>query len=139
MPTRNTKLLSNRNIKPSLKNLDAKKSCLSKNNIPMKFSQHNKLRTEEQTRPQSFASEKPQEPDEEMGTLRMKDANKTKVVRSILNSPAAVNPSDSSTHQRHAAKKPRGKNPKLKIKVLMAAVSLPPRSARKEISAGNPE
>jgi hypothetical protein len=98
---------------------------------------------EEQNNPQSVASKKRQEPDEEMGTLRMKDANNTTPIRScfsITNPSEAVNDSpEGATYQRHAAKKPRGKYPKLKIKVQMAAVSLLPSSTRLKTSAGNPE
>jgi hypothetical protein len=110
MSTRNTKLFSNRDIRPSRpKNPVAKKSFIFKSNIPMKFSQLYKRTTDDQTKFQSFTTKKRQDPDEEMGTLGIKDANKTKVVRSILNSSASVNPSESSTHQRQAAKKRRGK------------------------------
>jgi hypothetical protein len=109
MPTSNSNLASNQGHSLSSSKPVAKKRFLSKSNILMKLSQHNKSTTEEQTRPQSFTTKKPQEPDEEMGTLRMKDANNTKVVRSILNSSEAANPSDRSTHQRQAAKKRRGK------------------------------
>jgi hypothetical protein len=107
--TRNSELPSSRELGLSSPKPVAKKSFLSKSNIPMKFSQHNKRTTVEQTKPQFFTTKKRQDPDEEMGTIRMKDANKTKVVRSILNSSVAVNPSDCSTHQRQAARKRKGK------------------------------
>jgi hypothetical protein len=98
---------------------------------------------EEQTNPHSVASEKRQEPDEEMGTLRIKDANKTTLIRScfsITNPSVAANVSpEGVTRQRHIEKKSRGKYPLLKIKVLMAAVSLPSSSARIKTTSGNPE
>jgi hypothetical protein len=109
MPTSNSNLPSNQGNSLSSPKPVAEKIFLSKSNIPMKFSQHNKRTTVEQTKPQSFTTKKRQEPDEEMGTLRMKDEKKTKVVRSILNSPVAVNQSDCSNHQRQAAQKQRGK------------------------------
>jgi hypothetical protein len=112
MPTRNTKLLSNRESRPSSpKNPVAKKSLLSKNNIPLKFSQHNKRRAEEQTRPQTLTSKNPKKA-EENGTLRIKDANKTTLISSSIcntNQSVAIKAPEGATHQRHAAKKLRDK------------------------------
>jgi hypothetical protein len=102
--TRNSELLSSRELGLSSPKPVVKNSFISKSNIPL-----NKRTTDDQIKPQSFTTKKLQEPDEEMGTLCIKDANKTKVVQSTLNSSAAVNQSDSSTHRRQAAKKRRGK------------------------------
>jgi hypothetical protein len=88
-------------------------SCLSKNNITLKkYKQLTEQTPEEQTKPQAFTPDKNQKKIEEKGTLRMKDASKTKLIRSgfsIKKPSLALNVPVDATHQRRAAKKPRGK------------------------------
>jgi hypothetical protein len=142
MPTRNSSLTCSQELRPSSpKNPFAKKRFPSKNNIPLKKVSQLRER-EEHTIPLYFASEKLQEQDKENVPLRFKDANKTKLVRSCFNikrPSVTIRAAGGSARQRDAAKKRRCKYSKLKIKVLMAAASLPSRSARIETSCGNPE
>jgi hypothetical protein len=142
--TCNSNRPSNQEIGFSSKNPEAKESYISKNNNPLKkVSRIKERKPEEQNKLPSLNSENLQEPEEEPDALCIKDANKTKLIRScfnITNPSEAVNDSpEGVTQQRHTEKKSRGKYPKLKIKVLMAAVSLPSRIARLETSSGNPE
>jgi hypothetical protein len=135
MPISNSNRQSSQEIAFSSKNPAAKESCRSKNDIPLKkVSRIKERKPEEQNKLPSLNSENLQEPDEEMGTLRNKDANKTTPIHSCLRktnpSEAVNNAPDGATYQRYTEKKSRGKNPKLKIKVLIAAVSLPSSSAR---------
>jgi hypothetical protein len=99
----------------SSKNPSAKERYLSKNNMPlMKVSHLTERKPEEQAKPPSFNSEKLQEPEEEM-TLRMKDTDKTTLIRSCFNikkPPVTTKTTECSTHQ------PRGKFPLLKLRLL---------------------
>jgi hypothetical protein len=144
MTTSNSNRPSNQEIGFSSENPRTKESYIYKNKIPLdKANQLAERKPKEQTIPLSLTSKKLQEPEEETDALGIKDANKTTLIRSCFNitnpSEAANDSPEGATHQRHTEKKSRGKYPKLKIKVLMAAESFPSRIARKETSSGNPE
>jgi hypothetical protein len=114
MPTRHSNRPSNREIKfPSSENPAAKESYISKSNMPlMKVSQLKERKLEEPTKPHAFNAKENQKKIEEKGTLRMKDANKTTLISSSIcktNQSVAIKASEGATHQRRAAKKPRGK------------------------------
>jgi hypothetical protein len=113
MPTNNLKPSSNQELRIFSKNPAVMGNCLSKNYITLKKSkQLSELTSEEQTKPQTFTYDENQKKVEEKDTLRMKDASKTTLISSSIsktNPPVAIKAPEGASHQRRAAKKPRGK------------------------------
>jgi hypothetical protein len=101
-----------------------------------KISQFKERSPKENSISRSYAAEKFQE-----GAQQMIDANKSTLFRSSFNieKPSlTIRQHEGSTLHHHAVKKTRGKYHQAKLKILLAAVSLPSSSARIETSYGNP-
>jgi hypothetical protein len=112
MTTNNLKPSSNQELRISSKNHAVIKSCLSKNNIPLKKSKQLTEQTpKDQTKPQTFTSKENQKKVKK-GSLPMNDASKTTLVSSSIsntNPPVAIKAPECASHRRRAAKKLRGK------------------------------